>query len=135
VISLIGTGAELIFLQHYEDAWQLLPLGLLALALAVVVWHALSRGTASVLALRVLMAAFIASGAIGTGLHYQANAEFEREMDPSLSGFELFGESLSGALPVLAPGTMIQLGMLGLLYTYRHPRLTAAANQEQERDT
>jgi hypothetical protein len=62
---------------------------------------------------------------IGMGLHQSANAEFEQEMDPSLTGMKLFRESLSGATPALAPGTMIQLGLIGLVYAYRHPRGSA----------
>jgi hypothetical protein len=112
-----------VLLQHYEDTWQLAPLALIALALAVLVWHALSRGSASVRALQGLMILFVFSGAIGMGLHYNANSEFELEMDQSLAGFRLFRESLSGATPALAPGTMAQLGLLGLVYAYRHPRL------------
>ncbi|MFB3131882.1 MAG: hypothetical protein ACE10K_05095, partial [Rhodothermales bacterium] len=50
-------------------------------------------------------------------------AEFELEMYPTLKGLELFWESIKGATPALAPGTMIQLGLLGWAYTYRHPAL------------
>jgi hypothetical protein len=123
VLGLVGTGAELVLLQHYEDPWQLAPLALIALALVVLVWHALSSGSASVRALQGLMILFVFSGAIGMGLHYNANSEFELEMDQSLAGYRLFRESLSGATPALAPGTMAQLGLLGLVYAYRHPRL------------
>jgi hypothetical protein len=31
------------------------------------------------------------------------------------------------APPALAPASMIQLGLLGLLYTYRHPSLRSTA--------
>jgi hypothetical protein len=123
VLGLVGTGAELVLLQHYEDPWQLAPLALIALTLVVLAWHGLSRGSASVRALQGLMILFVFSGAIGMGLHYNANSEFELEMDQSLAGFRLFRESLSGATPALAPGTMAQLGLLGLVYAYRHPRL------------
>ena len=30
---------------------------------------------------------------------------------------------VSGATPTLAPGAMVELGLLGLAYTYRHPAL------------
>jgi hypothetical protein len=30
-------------------------------------------------------------------------------------------ETLRGAIPALAPGAMAQLGLLGLLVSYRHP--------------
>ena len=68
---------------------------------------------------------FVLSGVVGLWLHYHGNVEFELEMYPGLAGFELFRESVTGATPTLAPGTMLELGLLGLLYTYRHPAWTA----------
>ena len=66
----------------------------------------------------------IAAGVAGGWLHYDGNAEFELEMDALLEGLELFEESMTGATPVLAPGAMIQIGLVGLAYCFRHP-LTA----------
>ncbi len=74
-------------------------------------------------ALQLLMVVFIAAGAIGLTMHYQGNVEFELEMYPSRSGLELFREAMMGATPALAPGTMIQLALIGLAYAYGHPRL------------
>lgn len=130
VLGLIGTAAELMLLQHYENGWQALPLVLIGLALLVLVWHGVTRGPASVRGLQAVMVLFLLSGLIGVGLHHNANAEFELEMDPTLRGFRLFRESLSGATPALAPGTMVQLGLIGLMYAYRHPRLGAAGDTE-----
>ena len=127
VLGLAGTGTELILLQHYGDGWQLVPLALIGAALAVIGWHVLTRGPSSVRAMRAVMTAFLFSGIIGLALHWQANAAFERESDPSLGGVRLVLEAFSGATPALAPGTMIQLGLIGLLYGYRHPRLGAGA--------
>jgi hypothetical protein len=121
VLGLAGTGTELLLLHHYDNAWQIVPLALIVLALVVLGWHGLSRSASSIYGIQAIMTAFIFSGMIGMGLHQNANAEFELEMDPSLSGMRLFRESLSGATPALAPGTMIQLGLIGLLYAYRHP--------------
>ena len=59
------------------------------------------------------MALFIFSGAIGMGLHHTANAEFEREGDPSIGGAALVWVSLPGATPALAPGTMILFTFIG----------------------
>jgi hypothetical protein len=123
VLGLVGTGAELVLLQHYEDAWQLAPLVLIAVALVLLVLHGISAGPATIRGMQGLMGLFIVSGIAGAWLHYKANTEFELEMNPELAGFKLFRESLSGATPALAPGTMIELGLIGLAYTYRHPRL------------
>ena len=74
--------------------------------------------------LRVVMGLFVASGLIGVGYHYTGNAEFERELYPSMETITLFREALSGATPTLAPGSMMLLGFMGLIYAHRHPRLS-----------
>jgi hypothetical protein len=68
---------------------------------------------------------FVVSGLVGLWLHYKGNVEFEREMYPALAGLQLFKQAMTGATPSLAPGTMVQFGMLGLLYAFRHPALQA----------
>ena len=123
VLGLAGLGLELLLLEHFEDWRQVIPLALIGCALVVLAWHAIDRRAAPVRVLQVLMAVFVAAGAVGLTLHYQGNVEFELEMHPSRSGFELFRESIMGATPALAPGTMIQLALIGLAYAYGHPRL------------
>ena len=123
VSGLIGLGVELLLLEHFEDWRQKIPLVLLSLGLLVLIWHAIDRRAAPVRALQLLMVVFIAAGAIGAALHYQGNVEFELELRPSLSGIELFKKSMMGATPALAPGSMIQLALIGLAYCYRHPRI------------
>lgn len=134
VLGLLGTGTELVLLEHYVDPWQLAPLVLIGLALACVLWYGVTRRPASLVALQILMVFFIAGGLLGIWLHYNSNVEFEREMDPSLAGVALFRKSLSGAMPALAPGTMIQLGLIGLVYTWRHPRAQHPASAERLRE-
>jgi hypothetical protein len=133
VLGLAGTGAELILLQHYEDTWQVAPLALMAAAAAALLWHAVSRRAVGIRAFQGVMALFVVSGVLGMWFHYRANAAFERELDPSLGGAALFRESLGGATPSLAPGTMIQLGLIGFVYAYRHPRLAAAEPTQSRR--
>ena len=122
VVAMIGTAAELLLLGHFESTAQFVPLVLLATGLSVVAWHVVASGKASVRALQVTMVLFIVSGGIGVGLHYDGNVEFELEMYPSMSGFELIRKTLTGATPVLAPGTMALLGLIGLAHTYQHPK-------------
>jgi hypothetical protein len=124
VLGNAGLGVELLLLEHFENVWQTVPLVLIGCALVVLAWHAVDRRAAPVRTLQLLMVLFLAAGGIGMALHYQGNVEFELEMYPSRSGFELFRESMMGATPALAPGTMIQLALVGLAYAYRHPRLT-----------
>lgn len=119
-IGMAGTAVELLLLKHDEGAIQLVPLVLLGAGLASVAWHAARRGTASARALRTVMVAFVAAGAAGVYFHYRANVEFQLETDPSLAGAALLWKVLAAkAPPALAPGVMIQFGLLGLAYTYR----------------
>lgn len=121
VFGSVGTAAELILLEHTEDAWQKAPLVLIAVGCVVLAALTLRPSTAGIRAFQLAMLTFIASGVVGLALHYQGNVEFELELQPDASGFHLFWESMKGATPVLAPGTMALLGAIGLTYTYRHP--------------
>lgn len=124
----IGTSAELLLLGHFESALQWIPLASLALAAAVLVWHAVRPRRASVRALQAAMVLLMTCGAVGVGLHYDGNTEFELEMYPSMGGMELIEKTLTGATPVLAPGSMALIGLIGLAHTYRHPRLRSGAD-------
>ncbi|MBM4192852.1 MAG: hypothetical protein FJ202_00530 [Gemmatimonadetes bacterium] len=123
VLVLVGTEIELILLKHYEDVWQLVPMVLLPVSLVVLTWHGLSAGSAALKALRVVMVLLALSGGVGVIQHYRTNLLDASESNPSLAGTELYLEALEGSIPALAPGTMLQIGLLGLLFTYRHPRL------------
>ena len=123
-LGLVGIGVELIALQHYEDGWQLVPLVLIATTILVIVWHALAGSAASAQTLRVLMVVLIATGVTGITLHYRGNLEFQLESNPELRGWDLMQRILHAkAPPALAPAAMAQLGLLGLVYLYRHPSL------------
>ena len=126
IVGSVGTGAELILLGHVEDGWQLAPVVLLGASLLALGWQAAERGPRSTRVFQIAMVLCVASGVSGLWLHYAGNAEFELEMYPSLSGLDLFQGAIAGATPTLAPGTMIELGLLGLAYTYRHPFLADA---------
>lgn len=134
VFALLGTGIELLLLEHTEDAWQLSPLVLIGLSLAVLAWHAVRRGRLSLRVFQLTMLLFLGSGIAGFLLHYGGNVEFEQEMTPALTGNELFRRAMMGATPALAPGTMIWLGLLGLAYAFRHPALTARTQRPTTND-
>ena len=125
LIGMLGTLAELYLLEHTEDWWQLAPMYLLAAGPFAVAWSMLEPAPASLRSLQALMLLYVLAGVIGTYQHYTGNAEFELEMYPSRAGFELFWESLKGATPALAPGTMTMLGLLGLASSFRHPKLVS----------
>jgi hypothetical protein len=117
-LGALGAGAELLLLEHTEDAWQTMPLFLLAASLLATAWHAISRGMPSLQILRLTMGLLVLGGISGLVLHYRSNVEFELEMYPSLGGLQLFRQAMSGAIPTLAPGALIQLGLIGLTYGY-----------------
>ena len=123
VLGAMGLLAELLLLEHYESAWQFTPLVLLGAVVvaAALIWRRPSPAT--VRFFQALMALCLAAGAIGVFLHYDGNVEFELEREPLLGGLALFWEAARGATPALAPGAIAQLGLLGLVYTYRHPAL------------
>ena len=118
VIGLIGTEIELFLLKHTDGFWQILPLALVGAGVVVVAWCAFTGSSTSLRVLDVVMIAFIVSGAAGVLLHFKGNIEWERERTPGISGSPLVRQALMGATPTLAPGTMLQLGLVGLIYSY-----------------
>lgn len=118
-----GTLLELLLIGHDEMAAQFAPLLLLGAGILVAAWSLVAPRPSAVRALQVLMVIFVASGVIGVFLHYKGNEAFELEMAPTRAGMSLISKTLTGATPVLAPGSMSLLGVVGLAFTYRHPAL------------
>jgi hypothetical protein len=124
LLGLLGTTAELILLNHTEEARQWIPLVLLAVALIAFTWHGINFGAFNTRLIRWLMIGFVGAGLVGIYFHFQGSAEFKLESNPSLRGWPLFWAAIRAKTPpLLAPGAMIQLGLLGWAYTYRHPAL------------
>lgn len=120
MLGMAGTVGELLLTSHTEDAWQKVPIGLLLGALVIAPIVAARPARLPVAAMRALMVLFIAAGALGAWFHYESNAEFAAELTPGLSGFALFSEAITRPTPPpLAPGTMIMLGLIGLICCYR----------------
>lgn len=121
LLGMSGAFVELLLLQHHEDTVQLVPLVLLGAGIIAVAWHSWARSAASGTAVRLLMVLFIAAGGVGVYYHFTANVEFQREADPALRGSALVWQALEAKVPpALAPGVMLQLGLVGLAYTYRY---------------
>lgn len=120
-----GLFAELLLLEHWEPGWQLTPLVLLGAALLTGAASWQRPGPAALRAFRAVMWLCVLAGVVGVVQHYLGNAEFERESDPTLTGLALFWTAARGATPALAPGAMAQLGVVGLLFAWRHPALGA----------
>jgi hypothetical protein len=127
VLGAAATAAELLLVDHYEDAWQFAPFVLLAFATLNIVWLIVAPGRAAIRALRLVMLLLIAGGLAGLWLHYRGNAEFERELSPDSAGLAFFWSAIKGASPpTLAPAALIHLGLLGLASVYRHPLFAKA---------
>jgi hypothetical protein len=119
-----GTGVELFLIEHYEDTLQLVPLATITIAILVLVWHVVKGGAPSVRALQATMVLFLVAGAAGMWFHFRGGAEFQLEIDPAQTRWNIFTKVMRAkAPPVLASGVMVQLGLLGLVYAYRHPAL------------
>jgi hypothetical protein len=112
--------------EHTAGVWQLTPLVLIGLSLGLLVGVRLFRKPLLVRSFQAAMGLCLISGGVGVALHYWAKMEFKLELDPTLAGWPLFWQTVQGSAvpPILAPGVMFQLGLLGLAYTYRHPILT-----------
>jgi len=120
ILGVGGTAIELLLLKHTEGQIQLIPVVLLSLGLVAILRHGLWPGGGSATTVRAIMTAFVVAGFAGLYYHYQANVEFQLEGDPSLAGRTLLMKVLEAKTPpALAPGVMIQLGLIGLAYTFR----------------
>jgi hypothetical protein len=118
-LGLIGTMTELLLLEHDEQALQFVPLVLMALGAITLIWYVASKDTASLRALQVVMGLFVLSGFAGMAAHFNGSMEYQLELNPDLSIWELLDKiTHAKAPPLLAPGMMIQMGLLGLAYAY-----------------
>jgi hypothetical protein len=135
LLGIVGLVPELLLLKHTDSATQLIPFLVLGLGLVsgVVLWVRPTRRGIRIF--QVVMLLSIVAGLLGLYFHFRGNVEFEVEQDPSAHGLDLLSRSLSGGVPTLAPGAMVQLGLLGLVFAYRHPllRIGAAPITAQER--
>ena len=104
----LGLILELVLIGHYESFWQFFPL--ISLSLGVI---SLWLSNWSLVLVKIFYLLTILSGVLGVFLHLKSNWEFELEMYPSMPTSELLMESLTGALPALAPGTLIPIGLMG----------------------
>ena len=129
LLGIAGISLELWLMAHTEDVYQLMPLWLGGAGIATAIVVATRPSIGTVRLFQAVMALFLLSGIIGMVLHFQVNIEFQREMDAALSGLALYQKAiLAKSPPALAPGAMIQLGLIGLAYTFRHPALTPRRN-------
>ena len=123
--GIVGLEVELALLRHAESFSQWLPHVFLLIGLVATAAVYFRPGRGTLRSFQVLMVLYLLIGALGVFFHLKGNVEFALERNPALSGMSLVWKALRGATPALAPGALAQLGLLGLLYTYRHPSLAS----------
>ncbi|MGB1040187.1 MAG: hypothetical protein ACPGVD_04885 [Flavobacteriales bacterium] len=111
-----GTGLELYLLDHYEGIWQLIPIFCILLCLLFLILLMINQSKKLMFTFQFILGINFLSGLLGIFLHLKTNFEFEQEMTPTLGNWKLFLESLSGALPSLAPASLIVLSLTGYSY-------------------
>jgi hypothetical protein len=123
-VGALGTLTDLLLLAHYEDAFQMIPTALLVVCLLILAWHASRPSAVTVRMVQGVMLLLLVAGAAGVGFHVNGAAEFQLEIDPSLTPSALFAKVIRvHAPPILAPASLVQLALVGLIHTYQHPRL------------
>lgn len=123
LLGLLGTVTELVLLEHYEQPLQLVPLVLIAAAVAATAWEFRRHDMASRRTMQIVMALFVLAGFAGFVAHFHGSAEYQLELNPDMGNWELLGKILRAkAPPLLAPGMMLQLGLLGLAYVFSDVR-------------
>lgn len=128
IFGLFGIEVELFLLKHTDGFWQLLPVALVGATMLIAGWTAMRPTPASLGIFRVVMGVFLLVGLVGVYQHFTGNIGYEKESNPGLAGAELYRAAAMGSTPLLAPGAMLQLGLIGLLYTYRHPAFNRKAS-------
>ena len=113
---MLGTLLELYLLGHFQDTLQLIPIFSIGIALinVLVLFFRISKLTTTLFKLILVLTSLF--GIYGVVLHLKANYEFEQDMKPTANSWDLFSESLSGALPTLAPLSMVVLALIGYSY-------------------
>jgi uncharacterized membrane protein len=122
-LGLAGTVTELVLLEHYEQPMQFVPLVLIVAAVAAIIWQVMRNDAASLRAMEIIMVLFVVAGFVGIAAHFRGSAEFQLDLNPSMTAWELVEKVMRAkAPPLLAPGMMLQMGLLGLAYVYSDAR-------------
>ena len=134
MVGVVGMAAELLLIGHTDGWYQFVPVVLLTAMAVALAWRLARPRRLTVWVVRTLMVSSVASGVAGVVLHYRGNEAFELEMYPTLSGTALVFETITGATPVLAPGSMALLGLVGLAAMYRSARPGAVESSASHSD-
>jgi len=124
-VGVVGILAELLLLGHTESWQQWIAVVALVVGLAALGACALRPGAATLRAFRWLMVAWVAIGVLGVYFHTAGNLEFELERQESLTGLPLAWSTMTGATPILGPGALVLLALIGFAYLHKHPSSSA----------
>ncbi len=113
---LIGTTTELVLLNHFEDAFQLIPIIGVGVCLVLLVAIGVTKLGIFIKINSIILPLIALIGLYGVYLHFGVNMEFEQEMRPNAEYMYWFKAALSGAIPVLAPASLVVLSLLGTAY-------------------
>ena len=135
ILGVVALGAsglviELLLLEHWNATPQLIPLTTLALVLIATGVVAVRAERRTLGAFRAVMVWALVAGLLGIGLHLRDNVAFEREIAPDASVVSTLWHAFRGATPLLAPGSLAQLGLIGLVFAYGHPGLSLPSDKE-----
>jgi hypothetical protein len=109
VLGTTGLAVELVVLEHYTDWNQLIPVVVSGSGLLAAACVALAPSLLTLRVWQFMMLLFMGTGVSGITMHADVVSE---TVNP----------------PLLAPGLFVQLGLLGLLYTFRHPASAEGEN-------
>jgi hypothetical protein len=112
---------ELLLIEHYEEPFMLIPFVLSGLALLAMSMVLIWPNKNVLRFFQVVMVLLIIGSLLGVFFHLSGNLEVVEEVHSDLRGLPMIWEVLSSAAPALAPGLLAQVGLMGLLYSYKHP--------------
>lgn len=115
------TVVELVFVGHWNENIQYLPFALSISGLAVIAFAYARPGRNSMSLLRWTMVTVASCSLIGFYEHMHNNYTFWLEIQPNTTTAELIKATLTGGIPVLAPGILLLGAVLGWLAVYNEP--------------
>ena len=113
-----GTILELVLVKHTGDVVQWLAFVLAGIGLLSTVVVLARPRRATITVLRWCLLLVIVGSLFGIYEHVSNNIAFEREIQPRSTLSHLIWKGLSGANPLLAPGTLAVAALLSLAATY-----------------
>lgn len=119
----VMTVLELTFVGHWNENIQFLPFLLCAAGLASTGWTLFQPGKPAVAVMRWSMRVIGVCSLIGFYEHLYNNYSFWIEIQPNATLAELLNATITGGIPVLAPGILLLGAVIGLAALYKHPAL------------